>query len=234
MTATSATQAFADAARAMVEDGDVAGTLVGLLDDCAGLTAADALGILVRSEETGELELLAATSHQAAELELYQRQREAGPGPETIETAAQVVARSPGEMIDRWGDVGAAIAGAGYGAVHSSPMRWRDRTFGALNAFQRTADQLDEDALALAQAFADVATIVIVTNRELSRHQLEDRVRVALEGRVVIEQAKGVLAYRNDIDVAAAYDLLAERAGRDGASLTEAAVKVVREASHHR
>jgi hypothetical protein len=233
MIPTTLAQAFADAARAMVSGHDVAGTVTALLADCAGLTSAEALGVLIRSDDSGELDLLAATSHQVAELELYQRQRDLGPGPDTIRTGAQLVAGSPRDLVDRWGDVGEAIVAAGFSGVHSSPLRWQDHTFGALNAFQRAPEHLDENALLVAQAFADMATIVIVNSTDLSRGGLDDRIKVALESRVVIEQAKGVLADRHHVDMATAYELLARLAEREGSTLTSTATAIVRTASRH-
>jgi ANTAR domain-containing protein/GAF domain-containing protein len=233
MSATTLARAFADAARALVSEHDVAGTVTALLAACADLTSAEAAGVLIRSDDSGELDLLAATSHQATELELYQRQRDLGPGPDTIRTGAQLVAGSPRELVDRWGDVGEAIVAAGYAGVHSSPLRWQDHTFGALNAFQRAPGHLDENSLRVAQAFADLATVVIVNSTDLSRNGLDERIRVALESRVVIEQAKGVLADRHDVDMATAYHLLARLAEQEGSTLTSTATAVVRTASRH-
>jgi AmiR/NasT family two-component response regulator len=64
----------------------------------------------------------------------------------------------------------------------------------------------------------------------LTGTELDERVRVVLDGRTVVEQAKGVLAERSGVDVATAYQLLVQRAVQNGSTLTEAATAVIEEA----
>ena len=129
-----------------------------------------------------------------------------------------------------------ASPASGTTRVSSTPITVKhvaQPSFGALNAFQRAPEHLDENTLLVAQAFADLVTVVIVNSTDLSRNGLDERIRVALESRVVIEQAKGVLAGRHDVDMATAYQLLARLAEREGSTLTSTATTVVRTASRH-
>jgi len=229
MTATTASQAFIDAAAAIVQQEDVADILVRLLSDCAGLTNAGAIGLLVK-DRRGRLEILSATSHQAVELELYQLQHDTGPCVDAAHDGVPMSVRSPDEVIARWGKVGEAIVAAGFQAVHAVPLRWHGRLIGAMNAFHTTVESADDDSLQLTQAFADIATVVIVQPVVLTGTELDERVRVVLDGRTVVEQAKGVLAERSDVDVATAYQLLVQRAVQNGSTLTEAATAVIEEA----
>jgi transcriptional regulator with GAF, ATPase, and Fis domain len=229
MTVVSATQAFADAAAAMVQQQDVTGTLSRLLTDYTELTDAAAAGLLVK-DERGELELLSASSHQATELELYQLQHDTGPCVDAATSESALAAYSDQDLTERWHQVGEAIIAAGYHAVVAVPMRWHGHVIGAMNAFYSAPDKLDHEARLLTQAFADVATVVIVQSTELSTDQLGERIGSALGGRTVVEQAKGVLAHSNNLDMAGAYDLLVQRATEDGATLTETAILVVEQA----
>lgn len=230
MNAADASQAFANAAAAMVGPHDIVGTLMGLLDDCGSLTAAEALGVIVRAPR-GHFELLAATSHSTAELELYQIQRDSGPCIDTLETGDPVYVARPADIEQRWGDVGRAITTAGYRQVNTRPLRWHGDVIGALNSFHRGRDTLDEAALNLSQAFADMATAAIVQGDELPASQLSSRISQALQTRVVIEQAKGVLAEQFDLDMAEAYRLLvASSHERADETLTATAARIVREA----
>jgi transcriptional regulator with GAF, ATPase, and Fis domain len=229
MTASSAAQAFVDAAAAMVQDRDVADTLAKLLLDCARFTGADAIGLLV-SDERGSLEVLSATSHQITELEIYQLQHDTGPCIDAVRSGTAVSAGSEGEIRDRWGAVGEAIVKANFHAVQGVPLRWHGRTIGAMNAFHRDPGTVDDETQVLLQAFADVATVVIVQSTELSSTELNERIRLALAGRTVIEQAKGVLAHTAQVDMATAYDLLVGRAGENGSSLTQTAARIVQDA----
>ncbi|MFI5693883.1 GAF and ANTAR domain-containing protein [Kribbella sp. NPDC051586] len=229
MTATTASQAFVDAAAAIVQQDDVADILVRLLNDCAGLTGAGAIGLLVKDGH-GRLEILSATSHQAVELELYELQHDAGPCVDAARDGSQFSVRSPGEVAARWGEVGEAIVAAGFHAVHAVPLRWHGQLIGAMNTFHATAETADDESLQLTQAFADIATVVIVQPVVVTSNELDERVRTVLEGRTVVEQAKGVLAETSGVDVAAAYQLLVQRATQNGSTLTEAATAIILEA----
>src|SRR5882757_2485073 len=129
MTAATASQAFVDAAAAMVQQDDVAGTLNRLLADCAKFSTADAIGLLIRNAE-GRLELLSATSHQAVQLELYQLQHDIGPCVDAARDGTALTATADVEIIERWGQVGEAIVAAGFHAVHAVPLRWHGRLIG--------------------------------------------------------------------------------------------------------
>jgi transcriptional regulator with GAF, ATPase, and Fis domain len=229
MTAATASQAFVDAAAAMVQQDDVADTLTRLLADCAKFTAADAIGLLVKHED-GSLEILSATSHQAAELELYQLQQNSGPCVDVAHDGSALSVAVDTEFIERWGQVGEAIIAAGFHAVHAVPLRWHGRLIGAMNAFHAVPETADGEAQQLTQAFADIAAVVIIQSAELTPGQLDERIRTALAGRTVIEQAKGVLAQLSSVDMAGAYDLLVQRAAESGVSLTQAANGIIEDA----
>ncbi|MEU8221517.1 GAF and ANTAR domain-containing protein [Kribbella sp. NPDC048915] len=230
MNAADASQAFVNAAAAMVGPSDVVGTLTGLLDDCGSLTGASALGVLVR-DPNGGLELLAATSHATAELELYQIQRDSGPCIETVDTGHPIHVTGRAEIEERWGDVGRAITAAGYVQVNTRPLHWHSEVIGAMNAFHRADEPLDADALRLSQAFADMATTAIVQAGDLAPADVAARIAKALQSRIVIEQAKGALAEEYGIDMAEAYQRLV-RVSRDHTdeTLTETAARILREA----
>lgn len=70
----------------MVGHGDVTDHLGHLLTDGTGLLQASALGLLVRAHPDEPLELLSATSHRVAELELFQRQLDQGPCVDVLHT----------------------------------------------------------------------------------------------------------------------------------------------------
>ena len=103
---------------------------------------------------------------------------------------------------------------------------------GALNALFVDSSPSTKEQVLLAQAFADVATLVIVQDVELTMSQVSDRIRSALVGRIVIEQAKGVVAFQQTLDMAAAYDVLVRTASRKRTSLTHTAERIVAKAQH--
>jgi hypothetical protein len=78
MTGKTASQAFVDAVEANVQQEDLTDTVARLLDNCADVTGAAAVGLLVK-DGRGQLEVLSATSHRVAELDLYQLQHDTSP-----------------------------------------------------------------------------------------------------------------------------------------------------------
>jgi transcriptional regulator with GAF, ATPase, and Fis domain len=215
-------EAFAQAASALVHDHDVTDTLSRLLRDCAEMLHADALGVMVQAQP-GELELLSATSHRAAALEVFQIQHDEGPCLDTIRTGKRANAESAEAIVETWAEVGPAIVKAGFHAVHAFPMRLTGKVIGGLNVFHVAEEPLDEEMTLVGQAFADVATLVVVQAASLTENQVVGRVHEALEGRTVVEQAKGVVAYTKNVDMAAAYDILVQMADVEGTDLTATA-----------
>jgi len=229
MTGTTASQAFVDAVAAVVQQNDVADILARLLDTCADLTSAAAIGLLVKDGH-GRLDILSTTSHQAAELELYQLQHEAGPCVDTALSGTVASASTDSDILARWDKVGAAILAAGFHAVHAVPLRWHGQLLGAMNAFHVDPATVTDETQHLTQAFADIATVVIVQSTPLTTSDLDERVRTVLAGRTVIEQAKGVLAHTAGTDMATAYQLLVQHAREHNSSLTDAAVHIIEQA----
>ncbi|MEL7978230.1 GAF and ANTAR domain-containing protein [Isoptericola sp. F-RaC21] len=229
MTLHTPAEALADAAAELLKEHDAADLLLRLTQDAARFTGGDAAGLLVRTDG-GPLELLAATSHQAMHLELFQAQRDEGPCVDVVRKGVGVVATGRDEILARWPVVGPAIVDAGFSAVHAFPLEWQGGVLGGLNIFGHDGAALDDDSSRTAQALADMVTLVIVQPEHLQADELDRRVTRALGGRVVVEQAKGALAYQLGIDPADAYDVLLERSVRRGLTLTQAAREVLREA----
>src|SRR4051794_41891838 len=115
---------LADVLGALVSDHEPTDVLADLVRTCAALLPADAAALLVDNGH-GRLELLSATSHRTAELELYQAQQDSGPCVDAARTGEPVSANGEAEITGRWPDVGAAIVAAGFLGVHAFPMTWR-------------------------------------------------------------------------------------------------------------
>jgi hypothetical protein len=217
--------ALANAVAAMVGEPDVADILHHLVSDCAAVMEADAVAILARGTD-GELSLLSATSHRVAELEMLQAQRDEGPCIDVITRGEAVSASGTDQLSGRWHDVGRAIADAGFTGVDAFPLRWRGAALGGLNVFWETPAGRHIDPT-VGQAFADVATLAIIHTVPVSTEQAVARLHDALSSRAVVEQAKGVIAHVDDLDMSAAYDALVRRAEESGETLTQAARRVV-------
>ncbi len=91
---------------------------------------------------------------------------------------------------------------------------------GSLNLYRTSALPWLTEELDAAQMLAELATGYVVNVRNLNEsHVLSEQLPHALDSRVVIEQAKGLIAGRHGIDVDGAFDLLRAQARRDQRSL---------------
>jgi hypothetical protein len=128
----------------------------------------------------------------------------------------------------RWPRFTAAAAEVGFAAVHALPMRLRTEVIGALNFFDTNPGALGAGKLRIGQALADVATIGLLQQRAIHRRDmLTEQLQTALNSRVLIEQAKGVLAERLHVDVADAFTLLRNGARSHNRRLSDLAQAII-------
>lgn len=226
MTDPTAARALASTTSALVGGLNVTDFLARMLGDVVELFDVDSAAVLV-ALPGGDLDVLSATSHEASALEVYQAQRHEGPCVDAIREDDVVVAGSADEVTRRWPDVGARMLATGYRSVCATPMHWQGSAFAGINVFASAERTLGTADLATLRTFADLATLAIVSPDHLDGEALAARVARALDERVVVEQAKGVLAYRHGVDMAEAYRRLLELASAGGRGLDEVANEVV-------
>jgi transcriptional regulator with GAF, ATPase, and Fis domain len=217
------TNAFVGLADTLVSDYDVTDLLHSLADHCTDLLHAVAAGILL-TDQRGNLQLMASSSEQARLLELFVLQAEEGPCLDAFNTGSLVAVPDLSAATERWPRFAAAAAAVGYASVNALPLRLRDQTIGALSLFIGTTQALPEADLRVAQALADVATIGILHERAMTRSEvLIEQLQGALNSRIVIEQAKGVLAAHAGLDMNEAFDRLRSYARSTNTRLAEVA-----------
>jgi transcriptional regulator with GAF, ATPase, and Fis domain len=128
----------------------------------------------------------------------------------------------------RWPSFADEAMRVGFRAVYALPMRLRSDSIGALNLFHRDPDTITETTLRIGQALADVATIAILQQRAVhAREELSQQLQTALNSRVIIEQAKGVLAERQQTDMSTAFEVLRGHARSTHQQLSAVARAVV-------
>lgn len=224
------TEALAEAARQLVNGTDITDLLARLVRSSATAMHADAVGLLVRAP-TGALEVLASTSHRLSELEIFQIQQDSGPCVDAVSTGLPISVVGRDAVRDRWPVVGPSIVECGYSSVHAFPLVWRGRVLGGLNVFAAAEVDWDGEQMAVGQTFADVSTLAVVHLPELSDRELDLRIQRALAGRIVIEQAKGVLAHVSDVTTEDAYEQLTRLAAERGTTLTATAREIIETAA---
>jgi GAF domain-containing protein len=205
----SVSRAFVMLADTLVDEYDVIDLLDRLVGFCVDLLPADAAGIVL-GDARHELRAVAASNEAAHVMELLQLQSDEGPCLDCFQTGRPVSIADLTEAADRWpAFVTAVRQRSQFRSVHALPLRLRNRAIGALNLFHHEPGPLPDARLLLGQALADVATIGILQERAIRRGEvLNEQLQGALNSRVVIEQAKGVMAQYGGITTDAAFERL--------------------------
>ena len=199
---------FVELADNLVADFDLIDFLRLLTDRCVGILGVSAAGVLL-ADLNGELRVMAASSEQARLLELFQLQNDEGPCLECFRTGIAVTVPDLAAEARRWPQFVAQAQLRGFTAVQALPLRLRDEVVGALNLFSSSPGLFDPAAIPIGQALADVATISLLQQRSTQVSTLlNEQLQTALNSRVLIEQAKGKLAERLDIDMEQAFTAL--------------------------
>jgi GAF domain-containing protein len=221
-------QAFVTLADTLVDEYDVIDLLDRLAGFCVDLLAADAAGIVL-GDERRELRVVAASDEAAQVIELLQLQSDEGPCLDCFQSVAPVSVTDLTEAADRWPSFVAAVTQrSDFRSVHALPLRLRGRAIGALNLFHAVPGPLPEHDLALGQALADVATIGILQERAIRRGDvLNEQLQGALTSRVVVEQAKGVLAQYGGLSPTEAFEQLRRYARSHNLKLADLARRIV-------
>jgi len=219
--------AFVSLADSLVADYDVADLLHRLAHHCVNLLDIAAAGLLL-ADQRGTLQVVATSSETSRLLELLQLQHDQGPCLDCFHSGSAVIAPDVALASDRWPIFAAETLAAGYRSVHALPMRLRDDVIGTLNLFGVRPGPLTEADTRIGQALADVATIAILQERAIRHHEiLAEQLQHALTSRIVIEQAKGVLAERGSLDMDQAFNQLRRYARNTNTRLTDLARGIV-------
>jgi transcriptional regulator with GAF, ATPase, and Fis domain len=208
------THAFVSLASSLATGYDVVDLLNSLTTECAKLLDVASAGLLL-ADQLGVLHLLAASSEHTRQLELVQLQRDEGPCLDCYRTGQPIAVPEVEDTAARWPQFVAAARIAGFASVHALPMRLGNNVLGTLGLFGTMAGPLNSDDLSLGQALADVASVALVQDTAAADQTvINQQLQKALTSRVIVEQAKGVLAQLGQIDMAEAFGVL-RRYARD-------------------
>jgi transcriptional regulator with GAF, ATPase, and Fis domain len=222
------TRTFVQLADSLVEGFDIIDLLTALVDRCVELLRAASAGIVL-ADGDGMLHVMAASSEEVRLLELLQIQTHEGPCLESYSTGAIVSDTDLQVAQHRWPRFAPEAVGRGFLAVSAIPLRLRSRVIGALNLFHAAPGALPQPDIRLAQAMADVASVAIVQDQAIRAAEVRSgQLQHALDSRVAIEQAKGMLSERAQVGMDEAFGRLRSYARSNNRRLTAVASEIVR------
>lgn len=218
---------FVQLADTLVEDFDIIDMLTQLADGCVELELAQAAGILLADQDR-RLRVMAASNERTRLLELFQLQNDQGPCLDAFATGETVFHPDLAAADDRWPNFAPEARNAGFLSVHAFPLRLRSKVIGALNLFGDKTGVMAEADVHIARALADVASIAILQDQAArASEERAGQLQHALDSRVAIEQAKGMLAERMNTDMDHAFRVLRAFARNSRRHLTAVAEEVV-------
>ncbi|MDZ7679931.1 MAG: GAF and ANTAR domain-containing protein [Acidimicrobiales bacterium] len=214
-------------ADSLVADFDVVELLTLLTGRCVEVLDIGAAGIMLAAPDGG-LRSMASSSDAMRVLELFEIQAQEGPCLDCFHSGVPVENPDLAESTGGWPRFSAETLAAGFRSVQALPMRLRGSVIGALNLFNVEPGPMTIADVSAAQAFADVATIAILQHRSaLEAQVLNDQLNHALNSRIAIEQAKGMIAEREDLDLQQAFARLRNHARNHNLRLVDVATDVV-------
>jgi GAF domain-containing protein len=217
---------FIQLADTLVSDYDLLSLLDLLLERSMAVVDANAGGVLL-SDGKGKLKPLVSSDETTRILELFELQNDEGPCIESYRRNEQIVQDDLARST-RWPRFTPVALENGYRSALAIPMRLRGDVIGAVNLFRDRVGPVERADIDAAQAFADIATIGILQQRAVSdARQLAGQLQTALNSRIVLEQAKGVVAERAQMDIGDAYQVLRWYARNHNRYLRDVAAEVV-------
>jgi hypothetical protein len=190
------------------------------------LLQVDAAGVLLAGD-AGTLDLYGATTDSARFLQLTQLKLQAGPGIDSI-NANEMVSAPDLRTETRWGQLPRAALDAGFTAIYGVPMRLWSDAIGSITLFRESAGDFGGDELILSEGLAHVATAFLLSRQAIERSEDSSvRLQHALDARIAIEQAKGILGERRKCSLNSAFDAIQNFSQRTGRPLVEVANDVI-------
>jgi len=220
-------QTLVELADTLVDDFDVVELLTLLTDRCVELLGVTAAGVMLVAPE-GDLRAVASSNEAMRVVELLELQAQQGPCPDCFRTGQPVVNHDITAGGHEWPTFAPVAIEAGFRSVHALPLRLRGEVIGALNLFSADAGALSESDVVAGRALADLATIAIVQHRvALEAQVLNEQLNYALTSRVVIEQAKGVVAEQAGLDMGQSFSRIRNYARSHNFRLADVAQSLV-------
>ncbi len=222
--ATDLATALVDVSQMATHGASIVNVFSVLSNQCVQLLPVSAAGILLVDNDNS-LHVIGSSSHAVTLLDLFQVQNNEGPCRECCVTH-ELVASENLATDGRWPNFSALATKENFVAVYALPLQAQDVVVGALNLFSEAP--LSKAQLATARSLADAATLAFLqADMQQDRLLIARKLRLAVEGRNVIEQAKGVLSERHGVSMMEAFWKLRDASNQRDTDIVDMANAVV-------
>jgi GAF domain-containing protein len=219
-------RAFVRLADTLVSDFDIVDFLYGLSVNSREILRADAAGVML-TDGRGRLRVIASSEERMRLLELFELQGAQGPCLDAFSSGAALQAGASDSRA-RWPVFAPHASEVGFQRMCAVPLRVRDDVIGALNLFRSSDEAFTDTEMDIAQAMAEIAAVALIQERALREHNLLiEQLQTALNSRVIIEQAKGMLAEYLTVTVDEAFLLIRTYTRNRNRKLAEVANEIV-------
>lgn len=220
------TRALSEFAQLLVREYEVSDALQDLVDGVTEVLGISGAGVSLLEGE--RLRFATAATDAIVLLERIQEETQNGPCVEAHQSGQPVLVTDLRDRPERWPALSEGAAEAGMLAVAGIPMRLNGTRLGALNLYHGATRDWSDEEISVSRLLADLATGYVANASRLDRLQhTAEQLQVALDSRLIIEQAKGLLAGERDISMEQAFEVLRGHARRNNASLRAVADAVV-------
>ena len=218
---------LAEFATLLVEDSSTQAVLDRLGNYCTELLPVHGVGVLLRSN--GGMEVATANTEAGLIVERLEAELEEGPCTDALATGEQVLAPDLAATADRYPVFTPKALDAGVQSIHALPMTIRSETIGSMDLVALERIDLTAAQLATAQLLCDVTVSYLANARLLAeKTQLAEQLQQALDSRVLIEQAKGVIAERRKLPVNDAFESIRRYARSNQLKLRDVSAAIIR------
>jgi GAF domain-containing protein len=214
------------ALRARSDQSGLMETMQQVMDATRDLFGASGAGVMMIDDQSA-LSAVAATDEPGRLLEV--RQQEVGHGP-CVDSLMfdHVVTTDDLATDERWPELGRELAAAGVRAVLGIPIHAGNIAVGSLNVYRDEPGRWTDSEAAALKAYARLIETILATALKAEHHErLTDQLQHALEHRVVIERAVGVIMGRQNLDAVTAFNQMRRTARSSERKVADIAVELL-------
>ncbi|MFL6239285.1 MAG: ANTAR domain-containing protein [Actinomycetes bacterium] len=205
--------------------GDVLHDLASRIPDVLGVVGA---GVTLKHD--GRVHFVTAPVEAIALTESLQDELQSGPCIDAVASGRPVTVDdlADADPARRWPEYAAQARAAGLRAVAGIPMHADRDTIGAINLYDNRERRWSEDDVRVAGILADVATVYLMYASALQEERrTSEQLQQALDTRIVIEQAKGILATARGVSLDGAFEIMRKQARDNNARIHDVADTIV-------